>query len=115
MWIAPHAAQGNLLYLAMITERVPILPRFIPSHIGPDALDIPFGHVFDVPRLSKAIGLPILEWEQVKDVDSTVVDELGCWALWPVVAEEDIPPRGSSVVEKLKLGTIHSPSSTYWN
>ncbi|KIM70241.1 hypothetical protein SCLCIDRAFT_102054 [Scleroderma citrinum Foug A] len=107
-WTNDVMTIGNLLYLAMITERVPILPRFIPSHIGPDALDIPFGHVFDVPRLSKAIGLPILEWEQVKDVDSTVVDELGCWALWPVVAEEDIPPRGSSVVEKLKLDLSHT-------
>ncbi|KAL4062994.1 hypothetical protein V8B97DRAFT_2026577 [Scleroderma yunnanense] len=107
-WTNDVMTIGNLLYLALITERVPIIPRFIPSHIGPDALDIPFGHVFDVPRLSKTLGIPILEWDQVKDVQSTVVDELGCWAVWPVVSEEDAPPRGSPVVQNLKLDLSHT-------
>jgi hypothetical protein len=62
--------QTNLIYLALITERIPVIPFFPPSHIadgdysyGPT---INFGEVFDVPRLQREIGIPILEFHQVK-------------------------------------------------
>ncbi|KAF7371260.1 hypothetical protein MSAN_00761800 [Mycena sanguinolenta] len=61
----------NLIYLSLLTQRVPILPFFTPTHVKrasglPDVPAIDFGEVFDVPRLSKGIGKPIVEWWQVK-------------------------------------------------
>ncbi|KAJ7282052.1 hypothetical protein C8J57DRAFT_1560529 [Mycena rebaudengoi] len=49
----------NLMHLARITDRVPIIPRFRPVHEG--------------------LGIPVLEWSQVKDLDSQSVEDLGCW------------------------------------
>lgn len=74
--------QGNLIYLGLLTQRVPILPPFAPSHIGHNQRLVPFGEVFDVPRLSKAIHVPLVEWHEVKDVESTHDDSLGCWSVW---------------------------------
>ncbi|KAJ7282065.1 hypothetical protein C8J57DRAFT_1500714 [Mycena rebaudengoi] len=71
----------NLIYLALITERVPILVRFKPHHVGPSGGDIDFGDVFDVPRLQKELGKPVLEWRQVKDPDSQIWDDIGCWSV----------------------------------
>lgn len=68
--------------MALLTDRVAILPPFAPSHIGQDAGLFPFGEVFDVPRLSKEMGLPVIEWRDVKDPASTEVDQLGCWSIW---------------------------------
>lgn len=102
-WTNDVMTFGNLIYLALITERIPIIPRFTPSHVGPDTPTIPFGHVFDVPRLSKALRIPILEWDRVKDVDSEVVDELGCWAVWPLTQNEENIPRRSTHPSRLKL------------
>jgi hypothetical protein len=56
----------NLLYLADITERIAVIPYFTPTHVGGSAPPLPFGDVFDLPRLQKEIGRPILEWHQVK-------------------------------------------------
>ncbi|KAJ7780327.1 hypothetical protein DFH07DRAFT_470175 [Mycena maculata] len=73
-------AYMNLVYLGLITERVPIIPRFTSSrHTTSDTPDLDFGEVFDIPRLQEAINLPILQWSQVKDPDSQFVDDLGCW------------------------------------
>lgn len=54
------------MYLGLITDRVPIIAEFIPSHIGGHVPPIPFGEVFDVPRLRKELGKPVLEWREVK-------------------------------------------------
>ncbi|KAF8206218.1 hypothetical protein K438DRAFT_1816817 [Mycena galopus ATCC 62051] len=67
----------NLLYLALITERVPIMPRFVSKQRSVPDLD--FGEVFNVPYLQRRMDLPILEWPHVKDPKSDVVDSLGCW------------------------------------
>lgn len=58
----------HLLYLAQMTERVPIIPRFRPVHLEQygTVSHLDFGSVFDVPRLEKALGIPVLEWRQVK-------------------------------------------------
>jgi hypothetical protein len=37
--------QINLIYLGLITDRVPIIAEFIPSHIGGHVPPIPFGQV----------------------------------------------------------------------
>ncbi|TFK56645.1 hypothetical protein OE88DRAFT_1803321 [Heliocybe sulcata] len=80
--------QANLIYLAKITDRIPIIPAFTPMyHVGDDweLPAIPFGDIFDVPRLSKELGLPVLEWHQVKNPDSEEIDDYGCWSVWSVV------------------------------
>jgi hypothetical protein len=91
--------------MALITDRVPIIPMFTPSHIGGHVPPINFGDVFDVPRLRKALGKPVLEWHQVKDQNNAVVDELGCWSVWQSVQAREGSPRFSVVPDLLKLGT----------
>jgi hypothetical protein len=57
----------NLIYLAQMTERVPIIPRFRPVHVdADDGSHIDFGEVFDIQRLEAGLGKHILEWRQVK-------------------------------------------------
>lgn len=96
----------NLLYLALITDRIPIFPMFTPSHVGGSVPPIDFGLVFDVPRLRQAIGKPLLEWREVKDPNSTSVDELGCWNVWEASQSREDYPRRSHVPDHLKLGLL---------
>ena len=93
----------NLIYLGVITSRVPIVPMFTPSHVrGADP--IPFGDVFDVQRFIDESGIDIVEWREVKDPDSEVVDDLGCWNIWEVTSSYEPNPRGSFVPLHLRLG-----------
>ncbi|KAJ7474504.1 hypothetical protein B0H11DRAFT_2035682 [Mycena galericulata] len=59
----------NLIYLGLITERVPIIPRFAPRHLQPSSSELDFGEIFDIP----------LQWSQVQEPYSQYIDELGCW------------------------------------
>ncbi|KAG2112418.1 hypothetical protein DEU56DRAFT_201808 [Suillus clintonianus] len=104
-WTNDVMTYGNLIYLALITERIPILPKFLSSHIDTSAAPFPFGEVIDVPRLSQAIGIPLLEWHEVKDSESQVLDDLGCWSVWETVQqhEQNPQPRGSPSLSRLKL------------
>lgn len=80
---------------------------FTPSHIGGHVPPISFGEVFDVPRFTKAISAPLLEWHQVKNQSSGDFDELGCWSVWEAVKFEEgqgTVPRGSPALDLLKLG-----------
>ncbi|KAL0572931.1 hypothetical protein V5O48_009044 [Marasmius crinis-equi] len=81
-WTNDVIAYINLIYLALITDRVPIIPVFTPSHVGAEVPPIAFGDVFDVPLLRKLLGKPILEWKDVKDEKSEEVEEIGCWSVW---------------------------------
>ncbi|KAH7916414.1 hypothetical protein BJ138DRAFT_468258 [Hygrophoropsis aurantiaca] len=112
-WTNDVMTYGNLLYLAVITDRVPIIPKFIPSHIGGSVPPIAFGGVFDVPRLSQAIGKPILEWHEVKDVDSKTLDDLGCWNVWEVVQKDEHKPRGSFLYDWLKLDISYTRAPSW--
>lgn len=96
--------QGNLVYLALLTERVPIIGPFTPSHIGGDAGDIPFGEVFDTDYLSKMIGLPVLEWREVKNSSSSTVDDVGCWSVWQGVQTRESRPRMTNALALQGLG-----------
>ncbi|KAJ7693209.1 hypothetical protein B0H17DRAFT_933192 [Mycena rosella] len=102
----------NLIYLARDADRVPILPYFTPTHIGRGAPDggptIDFGEVFDVPRLAKAMGRPVLEWWEVKDRTSTTFDPLGCWNLWQAVSPDHHGPHESSAPFRLKLDIAYT-------
>lgn len=62
---------------------MPIVPHFTPSHINIGAKapvpPLPFGDVFDLPRMRNLTGKAILEWIDVKDPESGVVEDVGCW------------------------------------
>ncbi|KAG1896947.1 uncharacterized protein F5891DRAFT_1130051 [Suillus fuscotomentosus] len=88
---AQHDARGNLIYLALITERMPIISKFLSNHIDPSTPPFVFGEVFDVPRL-------------IEDPESQVLDDLGCWTIWETVQQHiEIPePRRSPLMNMLK-------------
>jgi hypothetical protein len=65
-----------------------------------------FGKVFDLPHLRKSLGRTILEWEDVKDEESTEYDEIGCWGVWQASQHRDPHPRFSKQIEMLKLGEL---------
>ncbi len=110
LYLPFHAANdimtyANLIYLGSLTDRVPVVGMFTPSHIGGDVPPIMFGEVFDVPRFNEESGIQIVEWYEVKDPASQVVDDLGCWNVWEAVQFNEHHPRGSVVPEQwLKLG-----------
>ncbi|KAJ7648301.1 hypothetical protein DFH06DRAFT_1423842 [Mycena polygramma] len=107
----------NLIYLSMLTQRVPILPFFVPSHITyGDSIEVPvmdFGDVFDVPRLQKDIGKPVLEWWEVKDRTSTSVDPLGCWNTWESVSPSHKEPHYATAQLRLKLDISYTVAPTW--
>ncbi|KAJ6575269.1 hypothetical protein B0H19DRAFT_635080 [Mycena capillaripes] len=104
----------NLIYLGLITDRVPIIPEFIPSHIGGHVPPIPFGQVFDVPRLRNELGKPVLEWREVKDYQNgTFVDDLGCWNVWEAVQYREAFPRRSRIPDDLKLDISYTKAPTW--
>ncbi|KAJ7272628.1 hypothetical protein B0H12DRAFT_1007870 [Mycena haematopus] len=130
-WTNDVVQYMNLLYLALITERVPVLPYFTPTgHIaGGNAPTLPFGEVFDIPRLQKAIGAQILEWHQVKDPQSEIADPIGCWSVWKAVQSFNKDSHFTSAPTRLKLDVSYTtaprwikmypsddgdPHSTFW-
>ncbi|KAF8956056.1 hypothetical protein BDZ97DRAFT_1853458 [Flammula alnicola] len=86
---------------------------FIPSHIGGSVPPIDFGDVFDVPRLRKAMKKPLLEWHEVKNRSSEVVDELGCWNTWEAVQQREPFPRGSAITSWLKLDISYTKAPSW--
>ena len=94
----------NLIYLGLLTNRIPIVPMFTPSHIGGHISPIDFGEVFDLARFQEGLQKPVLEWHQVKSPNSSILDEIGCWNTWEAVQEREAFPRRSPVPGHLKLG-----------
>ncbi|KAG8848874.1 hypothetical protein FRB96_001006 [Tulasnella sp. 330] len=82
----------NIVLLAQFTRRIAVIPPFSPSHIGYNESNIPFGDVFDVPRLAEALQTPVLEWRDIKkDIGSVagpMSDKLGCWSSWAPMETE---------------------------
>ena len=95
---------ANLLCLAF-------LPPWQPSHLPEQAGYPPFGKIFDIPRLAKDSDISIIEWQDVKNVNSTHSDELGCWSIWATVAEHDLDkrPRGNRLEGRLGLDIAYTP------
>jgi hypothetical protein len=75
----------NLLFLALVTGRTPIVPAFLPSHVDRSAGPLRASAVFDLPALAQHLRLPIVEWHDVKDLsgpnDTLPVEPLGCWSV----------------------------------
>ena len=87
-----------------MTQRVPILGKFNPSHIGGDAGSIPFSEVFDIDLLSEKIGIPVLEWTDVKDPTSQEIEDIGCWSVWQAVQNRESGPRLNTALQEEGLG-----------
>ncbi|KAF7345634.1 hypothetical protein MVEN_01582800 [Mycena venus] len=97
----------NLIYLSILTQRVPIMPFFTPTHVAKlSSVPVPpidFGVVFDVPRLAKGLGKPVIEWWQVKDRNSTTIDPLGCWNVWQAVGKSNKGPHFTTAPKRLNV------------
>ncbi|KAF5368478.1 hypothetical protein D9758_002235 [Tetrapyrgos nigripes] len=128
-WTNDVMTFANLVYLGLITERVPVIPPFTPSHVGWDVAPIAFGDVFDLPRMRRLIGKPIIEWRDVKKQDSETLENLGCWGVWESSLAANTEPRGTNVLRHLKLDISytktpdwikyrqdmeHDPHTTFW-
>ncbi|KAF9478784.1 hypothetical protein BDN70DRAFT_723912 [Pholiota conissans] len=80
----------NMIYLGIISRRVPVVPAFTPHyHISLAAGAIPFGHVFNLSRARNELKQPLLEWMDVKyrpsstsikPPSSSEREQLGCWS-----------------------------------
>ncbi|KAF7337679.1 hypothetical protein MSAN_02241400 [Mycena sanguinolenta] len=102
-WANDVISLMNLIYLGLITDRVSILPPHTSTHLPWESPSLPFGEAFDVPRLRRALGTPVLEWREVKQTDSEVLDDIGCWNVWESVQYSANTPRHSIVHDKLRL------------
>ncbi|KAF9567935.1 hypothetical protein CPC08DRAFT_626000 [Agrocybe pediades] len=101
----------NMIYMGLVSERIPIVPPFGPDHHIPhDAGIIPFGDIFNLSRAREAMHMPILEWRDLKHLPSLKSgqappaeerEQLGCWSTRP--GNNPNPLRVSSVVDHLKL------------
>ncbi|KIY43900.1 hypothetical protein FISHEDRAFT_77825 [Fistulina hepatica ATCC 64428] len=78
----PHF-QINMLYLATLSDRVPILAPFAPSdHISSLTQPLSWHDVFDLPRLRWELRRHILEWDDVKHSGpASQTDSIGCWSI----------------------------------
>ncbi|KAJ6477222.1 hypothetical protein DFH09DRAFT_1266420 [Mycena vulgaris] len=109
----------HLIYLALLTERVPIVPFFRPYYHLTQSVDqrngpnMEFGQVFDIPRLERGLGKRVLEWWQVKDHDSTTVDVLGCWNIAQATNHFNTGPHEDSMPDLLKLDISYTTAPTW--
>jgi hypothetical protein len=89
-----------------LTERVPIIGPFTPSHIGGDAGSIPFSEVFDIDYLSERVGIPVLEWNEVKNLSTPEkkIEDIGCWSVWQGVKVREEKPRMTGALPLQGLG-----------
>lgn len=102
-------AFGNLVYLSILTDRIPVLPPFAPTHVGEEVAPmLPFGEVFDVPRLSQSLRQPVLEWRDLK-TESTMKEQeiIGCWDVWSSEAGQS-DARTRRVREHLALDVSYT-------
>ncbi|CCM03129.1 uncharacterized protein FIBRA_05250 [Fibroporia radiculosa] len=129
-WTNDVMTYANLIYLGVLTGRVPLISVFTPSHVGGEAGNIPFGDVFDVPRFIQDSGIDIIEWRDVKDPYSPQLEDIGCWNLWESVQYHEHAPRISSIPDWLQLDISytrtpewvkmipnyeHDQHSTFWS
>ncbi|KZT41003.1 hypothetical protein SISSUDRAFT_982518 [Sistotremastrum suecicum HHB10207 ss-3] len=71
----------NLIYIALLSQRIPVIPPFSPVHQGLSTGFFQASEVFNLSLLSQAIRTPVLEWQQIKDLAAPNVDSLGCWSV----------------------------------
>ncbi|KZT55633.1 hypothetical protein CALCODRAFT_344209 [Calocera cornea HHB12733] len=97
----------SLLYLAWYTDRVAIMPPFVPGpHLNHSAGQIAFGDVFDLDRLRKQVKLDIVEWRDLKNVEPTQNaalakewEDIGCWSALTAGGTTHIPSPASDFLK----------------
>lgn len=127
-----------MIYLGMISGRVPIIPPFGPDHHiceftapcvyllrnthvfkAQGAGIVPFGKIFNMTRARDDMRYPLLEWRDVKHLPSTSSseiphpeerEELGCWSTRH--GNDPNPMRVRSVVDHLKLDISYTRAPT---
>jgi hypothetical protein len=112
-WTNDVMTYMNLIYLGFITNRIPIIGMFTPSHIGGHIPPIDVSEVFDLGRFQEIVQKPVLEWHQVKSRNSTTLDELGCWNTWEAVQDEEFFPRRSWTPIHLNLDISYTKLPTW--
>lgn len=119
-------AYEQLIYLGVLSSRVPIVPPFIPvAHVSKSASPLNFSAVFDLPHLRWALRTSILEWSDVKaptpnpsvldniQPDDPTVENFGCWSTkerYHELANYVLP---SENVLKLDLSFTRVPDFAY--
>ncbi|KIO25773.1 hypothetical protein M407DRAFT_75322 [Tulasnella calospora MUT 4182] len=113
----------NLLFLAYMSHRIPILPPFMPasSHIGRNGPVLQFSDVYDLPRLREALNWPILEWSDVKkakynetfdshnsEMEGVEKEVLGCWGAQQAFDKNNRPTH-SVTPGFLNLEVVYTP------
>jgi hypothetical protein len=104
-----------LIWLALLSRRVAVMPPFIASHIGLSEPNLPFGEVFDIPRLSSAIGIGIIEWRDLKlPVAATdEPEEIGCWSTF--MPHHNGEHLHSAMEDYLGLGMLYNHHVVPWS
>lgn len=114
-----------MIYLGLISDRVPIVPPFAPSHhicryshfnyngladqISARAAGVvSMGEIFDMVHLRDTLRSPVLEWSDVKDLTGPTSDSdtLGCWSARSR-ADED-PSGAENLLAYLKLDVAYT-------
>ncbi|KAJ7639163.1 hypothetical protein FB45DRAFT_904876 [Roridomyces roridus] len=93
-WANEQIGFANLIWIGKLTDRIVILDGLQPQNWrmkGGDTLW--FGDFFDLDYLSGKLGVPILEWRDVKDPRAEYVDSVGCWSSWSLTNDQH-RPRG---------------------
>jgi hypothetical protein len=117
-------AAMDLLYLCLLTNRIPIIPPFWPTHVGTNAGLVPFSDFFDVTRWAKTLNIPILEFKDVKNFTQETLDParvfnpgyyggeeegIGCWSIWMTQHARGEGPREGEVPAALTLDVSWTP------
>ena len=99
----------NMLYVAFLANRTGVIPPFAPSHVSSTGGHPPFSEVFDLPRMASEIGMPLIEWQDLKSPNSVARDELGCWSVWATTKPADDSPRTGPIPNFLHLDVSYTP------
>jgi len=92
-------AQINILYVALLAGRVPVVGDFAPAHMHGSPGYLPVSQVYDLPRLAETLQMPIIEWDDIKNRSSGVMEELGCWSLQHTLFGADFGSGGHFATE----------------
>ncbi|KAJ2914442.1 hypothetical protein MD484_g5969, partial [Candolleomyces efflorescens] len=114
----------QLIYLGILTQRVPILPPIIPAaHVSEHAGNIAFSDIFNLTTLRSTLRYPILEWKDVKSPQANVMDNpppsdpaldtFGCWSTQKRTLVETTSSTSSENVLKLDLAYTRLPDFVY--
>lgn len=92
--------QVNLIYLAVLAGRVPVIGDFAAAHMHGNPGFLPVSEVYDLPRLAETLQMPILEWRDLKNRSSRIMEEIGCWSLQHTLFGADFGSGGHFATEQ---------------